>query len=562
MGLFHLPPEIWATIDSHLDDDDRRQLCQTCHDLMRLVQVKVYRFIVLDETAESGRGVLALASGPRARFVRQIQYIPDSPRPISNDEEDSMGSDCRHREVTLSEESREALESLHKFSGLERFRLFLDPEYWALDNWAATPVSLTSHSFDEYHQGHDEEPWRILLEDSFLALSKSVGAFSELELDNLPPIPEQPSYHAFETDGWKKMLQHLTFFDITFGKVGEQGAGCLTIAHQEFIESFPSIFLNHMPRLESLRIVGNEDAAIGHYDNKSPLDWQSLQFPQLRTFEVEYSSLESGLVSFLLNHSKTLEKVYLRHCLAETKSNWRELFEGLIAKRPTQLVDFRIVAYPVPKRQLFRDYDEWLKESTKWIEEAKKARMIADGWEFMDHDDENGGDAGQRILDTINALLGNGSTGGDDASQDADGQDDEGSDSRDDEDGEDDEDDDDSDMASDDGDNDEDESIVNRLDEEIGEEDDEDDASQDSTQWRNIKVYSERDYHWDPVNLDPKARRFVVGETCESYGAIQVADMTLEPNDPELDESDLLEQWAKVEELLESNKVAQSVHKA
>ncbi|KAH7108620.1 hypothetical protein B0J13DRAFT_333461 [Dactylonectria estremocensis] len=133
----------------------------------------------------------------------------------------------------------------------------------------------------------------------------------------------------------------------------------MTVAQEGFLTSFPSNFLAHLPGVEYLRLAGNHDAVIGHYESGNPIPWAAVQIPQLRFFELEYSYLDEGLANFLVNHQNTLEKIYLRRCLAEEKSNWRELFRRVLEKNPRQLVEFTVLAYPVRKRTIYATHEEW-----------------------------------------------------------------------------------------------------------------------------------------------------------------------------------------------------------
>ena len=373
MQLSNLPRELLADIESYLDDDDCKQLCQTCRPLMHALQERVYRHIALDETKESGQSFLAIATGPRAQYVRRVRYSPHEPKPVKGWDEDSYTpEDERHDpNIKLSDEGRDALASLHRFPGLEELALVLDD--WQLVDWPGTPFSLSGGEFEEYHDGYDVEPWRVLLEDSFLALGRSGGTFTRMLIDNLPPIPETPCYHAIRTEEWKTILNGLTSFEVILSSIEDQGAGSMTIAHSEFLDSFTETFLCHLKNVERLRIVGDGNAVIGHLEDREPIPWTTVHLPRIKTFELEYSCFStttrgnsSELVDFLLQHSGTLERIYLRHCIANGISAWSDLIQGFIAARPTQLRDFIIEAYPM-KMNYWIDDDEQVEtgEETK-----------------------------------------------------------------------------------------------------------------------------------------------------------------------------------------------------
>lgn len=385
MSLLGLPSELWLDIEYYLNERDLKILCLVCHDPLGLAQSKAYQSVVMTEAAWSGDRVLAIASGTRAQFVRYIEYRPASPKPVLGWSPGvcSEGLHPHDPSIELSAESCEVLSMLRRFPHLETFRLNLDA--WRVCDWPLAPLVFRGENFAEYHQPEDKEPWRILLNGSLAAVAASAGAFSKLELHNLPPVPERPPYSAFGTDEWRSLLRGLSSLEIVLASLVDVGSGGMTAGHREFLATFPAIFLSHLPQVEHLRLVGSRYAVIGYSESGNPIDWSLIQMPRLRNFTLEYSYLEHELVKFLVVHSTTLENIHLRRCLAREKANWRQLFWGVTAKAPRQLREFKVMAYPVLKRTLYTTWDDYFDATDNLWED-----LSANGDEEEDVEVEDG----------------------------------------------------------------------------------------------------------------------------------------------------------------------------
>ncbi|KAH7255365.1 uncharacterized protein BKA55DRAFT_563908 [Fusarium redolens] len=347
MALNRVAPEILLEISNYVDHEDLRKLCAVSHRLMSTFQRQIYSTIELNETSRSGSALLALASGPRRDIVREIRYKPHHPWPAR---------DRRHKpEIKLSDETRAALQSLTSFPSLDKFQF--DLSHWELSQWALSPQCLNRWEFHRWHGKHDTEPWRVLIEGSLLALSKSAGSFSRLEIDSLPPTGRE-TYRACESETWKGLLKHLTSFEMTLAGVGYMGDGGsykygkMTTAHQGFITLFPEMFLENLHNVLVLRLTGKMNAVIGNEQLVEPIDWASLSInlPYLTTFELDYSQISHQLVGFLSNHTGTLEKISLRNCIAPAKQVWINIINLFLDRQPKQLVEFTTTTRPVHKR--------------------------------------------------------------------------------------------------------------------------------------------------------------------------------------------------------------------
>lgn len=248
--------EILLQIGKYVDREDLRELCLASPQLMSLFQDRAYSVAEFDETSESAKGLFALASGPRRQYVRKIRYAPHDPWPATEENHDP--------EIKLSDETRQALQSLNKFPSLEKFQF--DLTGWDINEWEGVPFYFSHLTFHESFGPFDTEPWRILIEQSLQALIKSAGTFPQLELNGLPPTGEE-SYHAFQSDDWRSLLGNLESFEISLAIVEDEGSGPITAEHQEFIALFPDMFLNHLTHIQHLRITGSEAAVIGHVYN-------------------------------------------------------------------------------------------------------------------------------------------------------------------------------------------------------------------------------------------------------------------------------------------------------
>ncbi|KAF4332101.1 hypothetical protein FBEOM_14104 [Fusarium beomiforme] len=352
MALDQLAPEILLEISNYVDHEDLRSLCAVSHRLMSTFQHKIYSIVQLDETSRSGNALLSLASGPRQQVVSEIRYKPQHPWPAH---------DRRHRpEVKLSHEAQTALQFLALFTSLEKVQF--DLSHWNLSAWNESPACFNRWQFHVRHGKADVEPWRILIESSLLALSESAGSFSRLEIDSLPPTAREV-YRACESETWKRLLQHLTSFEITLAGVGHMGNGGswafgkMTAAHQAFITLFPDMFLDKLWNVRDLRLTGKVNAVIGNDKIMEPIDWASpsLHMPHLATFELEYSQISYQLIGFLSSHVDKLEKIALRNCIAPAKQVWASLINLYLSRQPKQLFEFTTTAPPVPLRSANTD---------------------------------------------------------------------------------------------------------------------------------------------------------------------------------------------------------------
>ncbi|KAI7769872.1 hypothetical protein LZL87_003362 [Fusarium oxysporum] len=347
MPLNRVAPEILLEISNHVDHEDLRKLCAVSHRLMSTFEHQIYSTIELNETSQSGSALLALASGPRRDIVREIRYRPHHPWPAR---------DRRHKpEIKLSDETGTALQSLTLFPSLDKFHF--DLSHWELSQWALSPQCLNRWEFHLRHGKHDTEPWRVLIEASLLALSKSAGSFSRLEIDSLPPTGRE-TYRACESRTWKDLLRHLTSLEITLAGVGYMGHGGsymygkMTSAHQAFMTLFPEMFLENLHDVQVLRLTGKMNAVIGNEKLVEPINWasSSINLPHLTTLELEYSQISSQIVAFLSNHAGTLEKISLRNCIAPAKQIWTNIIKTFLNRQPKQLLKFTTTTRPVHKR--------------------------------------------------------------------------------------------------------------------------------------------------------------------------------------------------------------------
>ncbi|KAI1009452.1 hypothetical protein LB504_003192 [Fusarium proliferatum] len=347
MALNRVAPEILLEISNHVDHGDLRKLCAVSHRLMSTFEHQTYSTIELNETSKSGSALLALASGPRRDIVREIRYKPHHPWPAR---------DRRHKpEIKLSDETRTALQSLSSFPSLDKFQF--DLSHWELSEWALSPQCLNRWEFHLWHGKHDTEPWRVLIEESLLALSKSAGSFSRLEIDSLPPTGRE-TYRACKSETWKDLLRHLTSFEMTLAGVGHMGNGGsymygkMTSAHQAFITLFPEMFLENLHNVQVLRLAGKANAVMGNEQLMEPINWASpfINLPCLTTLELDYSQISSQFVAFLSKHAGILEKISLRNCIAPAKQIWINVINLFLERQPKQLLEFTTTVLPVHKR--------------------------------------------------------------------------------------------------------------------------------------------------------------------------------------------------------------------
>jgi hypothetical protein len=226
---------------------------------------------------------------------------------------------------------------------------------WNLNEWRDAPCCFTLFGFIRNNDSYHEEPWRIVVENSLQAVAKNgIGTFEQLEINGLPPTGSE-YYYACASENWGSLLGSLKKFEISLAEVNGR-FGTMTNAHNGFLYYFPYAFFQHLTSVQDLRVAGTEDAIIGSSDTLEPIDWTSLQLPNLRSFEIEYSHILDGLCGFFTNHANTLERICLKNCFGTRKQDWLNLIQVFLDKKPTKLVHFEIVAYPVRLRHGQADY--------------------------------------------------------------------------------------------------------------------------------------------------------------------------------------------------------------
>jgi hypothetical protein len=331
------PAEIWLQISRLIDDQDAAALCQTSRELFSLFENRVYNGqVTLKEDAVSARRVLALANGPRAHTVKTLRYTPTDPKPVRETEHDGRHSGITHDpSVKLSAEAAEVLRSLAKLPNLESVDVALDD--WIRD-WPGAPLTL-QYDFDEYHGAEDVEPWRVLLAESFRAISVNPGAFHRLCITYLPPVP---GYSVFESEAWRDLVGSLKSFELVLIGTPFDGAGCLTVYQEDFVKRIPDFFLNHATGLESLSLRGHEDGFIGHFDDWDPFSWDGVNMPHLKRLELWCAYVDEGIADFLERHLDTLQTVHLERCMAAWFPGWEYFLGRMMARDARKLTDFSI----------------------------------------------------------------------------------------------------------------------------------------------------------------------------------------------------------------------------
>ncbi|CAG9954529.1 unnamed protein product [Clonostachys rosea f. rosea IK726] len=374
-NLDELPSEIKSMIINGCDKDDLQALLLTSTRLKDVVERKLYEEITLDETESKGDAVMAIANSPRAGIVRTIIYAPHDPQ--------SMASDDHDTEIELSEATAEVLRSLRKFPGLETFRFRCDFGGWDYNNWPHGAFHFWMHT-REMAEGalaaESEEPCRRLLNGSLVALCESAGAFKALELYNLPPIPTQEgAYSVFRTDKWLALVRGLKSFDLQLAGCEGGGALNMTCAHQEYIADFMDHTIRNLTSVERLRLAGEPEGTIGHYDEQESFEWTVLDLPCLKEFELEWSSFESGLPQFLAKHAKrSLEEIHLRRCFTMGLDAWEQILKGIQESQPPKLVKVRIEPYPVLKSTTFGGGENYDDLPPRFVEKWEQGEVTFD----------------------------------------------------------------------------------------------------------------------------------------------------------------------------------------
>ncbi|KAI9155238.1 hypothetical protein HJFPF1_07819 [Paramyrothecium foliicola] len=355
MSLLELPLELWAMVDSHLDQEDRLQLCQTCRSLMYALQASAYHHFELDESAASGRRALALASGPRAGFVRVCDYKPRCPEPLFPRE---VWGVYAGPTIELSEETRQALSTLHRFQNLSQ--VCVDAHDWFMGTGAIPWPVLERYTYEEWLQRFDEEPWKILMVKSLAALAQSAGAFRSLLFRNLPALPTERPYPILETPAWLNVLRSLTCVNLNFYPPEKDTMmAALADIYEEPLTSFSTNFYQNLTNVQSLRInrIYHGQLPDGEFDATIP--WGSFRMPRLKTLWLRSFTIYSDFLQFWKIHLETLETVHMYGCHTPRKRIWRQMFEQAAAVSPKQLVRFEIIPYPVLRRKFYPNKRDW-----------------------------------------------------------------------------------------------------------------------------------------------------------------------------------------------------------
>ncbi|PWI64976.1 hypothetical protein PCL_08335 [Purpureocillium lilacinum] len=325
-SLTQLPWEILLEIDSFCTDHDLRSLCFVCRTFMQRLQHTVY------------------ARGPRAKFVRRIEYEPRYWHPVWPEEDvvdwKPLPLDDEDRPVDtgspLAYDTSCALMSLHvKFPNLESVSFAPIPY----------PRVKSGGQDDDYADNYAKHmlPSIRRLDASLWALSQS-GAFTRLKVHQLPVWPDSttPPYPALSSTNpaWTALAAGLTSLHVELNDLLEDY--CLTsdLEPCEYLSTLCSYFLSCIPNVQHLRFTGNQWR---HLLAKDAIPWVRLEIPRLKTLHLEWTPFDVGFCMFIAKHRTHLEEVRLLRCMACSIEDWSLLPTSIVALHPPRLVTDEVV---------------------------------------------------------------------------------------------------------------------------------------------------------------------------------------------------------------------------
>ncbi|KAK4088702.1 hypothetical protein Purlil1_6913 [Purpureocillium lilacinum] len=366
-SLTQLPWEILLEIKSYCTDNDLRSLCFASKTFTKWLQPVLYATVTLTAKPSCGRRLRAIASGPRAEFVRRIVYeprywYPVSPKdyghdwiPLPMDDEDRPVD----ADNPLAEDTCLALKSLHLFSNLESFF------FRALHYPIIEPPKESGGCADDYAK--HMLPSIARLDASLGALSHSAGAFTGLAIHGLPVWADNTTLPYPSIQGsskWTALLEGLTSLDVALYDPAD--CYCLFHLHRGMDLGFVcSHLLGHLLNVEHLRLAGRECQQL--LTVYQPIPWANLRMPHLKSLYLDYALIDGELCSFIVAHAKTLEEMHLPSCNTGCTRSWVLFFAAVLGVKPPRLVIFDVIpaALDYPSRnQRAREYcATWVNEN-------------------------------------------------------------------------------------------------------------------------------------------------------------------------------------------------------
>ena len=344
-SLTQLPWEILFEIKSFCTDNDLGSLCFACKTFTEWLQPTVYAKVSLTAKPSCGRRLQAIGSGPRAKFVRRIEYEPRYWHPVAPEEDGvdwkPLPLDDEDRPVDtespLAVDTSFALMSLHlQFPNLESFSFA--PVYY--------PRVKSEGQEDGYADDYAEHmvPSIARLNASLWALCQSAGAFTRLEVHQLPlwPYTTGPPYPTLSSanPAWTELVAGLTSLDVELHDPVEDFCYEFDIEPCLYLSTLCSYFISCIPNVQHLRLTGRQWRHL--LAEEVAIPWMRLEMPCLKTLHLEWTPIDEGFCMFIANHLVNLEEVRLPNCVSRCIETWSLLATCILELCPPWLATFEI----------------------------------------------------------------------------------------------------------------------------------------------------------------------------------------------------------------------------
>lgn len=317
-----------------LDPEKRKpviNLSATCSRFRNLIGPQIYRKLHLTNKKAIAESVRAVGTGPFRDNVKEVLFVGTAPAT-----EDEKFHDV---EDILPAEVQYVLENLTVFfPNLESLAIafafdIIDPDRWEMRVWK----HFQNHSNEGLQALEDKEAYRALVAKLWTAVSHNVSqsrrGIKSLKLPCFMPFPSTVyslpilrnflgTIEKFEISVWAPD-RHCGFW----GHIGRSDRNPIPKLDHIFsaLKSCTDFTLE-VSKVHWLALKGFGDPRLGISPGQMPL---------LKRLTLRWLLATNELVTFLKDHSNTLEEIVFEHCAASSDSlitdriDWHELFESM-----------------------------------------------------------------------------------------------------------------------------------------------------------------------------------------------------------------------------------------
>ena len=336
----------------------------------------IFETITLRNNNKSGASVDALSKSRCSEHIKELNYIGSAPGDAHRDE--PIWSDTV---AILPDSVNTLLSDLKCFPNLDILSIEFTYRFYDYEEWdEGLDLCAEEESDEDVKAAEEQIAWRALMAKTYQALAQN----QDLELKHLDIRQLGPKkVSTFSDPTLHSLLSKLTRFSLSiYGEDNGAGWKINKCAEYEILMSrLDEYFFNHLASVSQLVVKAPEEGPLGLEGmNHIPLGLKNGQAPCCRILELEYVFIGPELIEFLINHSKTLEVLYLHNCLAspsglaENGIHWNEFFDSLHAANFLGLHELKISPSRVPltSEECYGQNED----PTRVPEEVKKARLI------------------------------------------------------------------------------------------------------------------------------------------------------------------------------------------